>query len=181
MDFLSQSDSSGGDFFKLNAGDKRSVRIISKPLAGFETWVDNMPVRWGMNDKQPPHAVSDERPKRFVSFVVYEYKTADGGDGAVKVWTITQRTIKDQLKMLSPDGHWGSFELVVVRHGTGLDTKYNITGIKSQPEPALVEFAVNSAQYIDLSKILEGDSPFLSDLPAIHIDEANAAANDLPF
>jgi hypothetical protein len=74
--FLKQSDTTGGDYFKLQDGDKKSVRILSKPIMGYQLFVDGKPQRWAHDEPRPNHVPEvnerDEKPKKFVAFIVYE-------------------------------------------------------------------------------------------------------------
>jgi len=180
FDFLAKSDSATSDYVKFQDGDKKSLRIISKPITGYELFVDGKPVRWEPDAVRPEHAISDERPKKFVAFVVYQYGE-DGADGAIKVWSFSQRTIIDQMAMLFKEEHWTAFELVVVRAGKGLDTKYNVTGVKSAIEENLLAFAAEAHKYIDLSKLYSGDNPFIADLPELGVKQSKPQTDDLPF
>lgn len=187
FDFLQQdrSDKKPSAYIKWQDGDKRSVRLISKPITGYEAWVDNpdgsrRPVRWRPNDKQPEHAISDDKPRVFMAFVVFEY-SEDGQGGDIKIWSFNQRSIIDQMAMLFKDRHWSEYELVIVRAGKGLDTKYNVTGIHRQIEDNLVAFASQCDKYIDLEKMYDGDNPFLDDLPEISVAQPKPQSNDLPF
>jgi hypothetical protein len=84
--------------------------------------------------------------------------------------------------MLFREEHWTAFELVVSRVGQGMDTKYNVTGIKSPIEETLLAFASKASEYIDLSKLYDGESPFLQDLPELDAKQTKQAdAEDLPF
>ena len=87
FDFLQQSASAAADYVKFNDGDKRSLRLLSKPVAGYELFVDGKPVRWEQDGQRPDHAISDERPKKFVAFIVYEY-SGQSDTGAVKLWEL---------------------------------------------------------------------------------------------
>ena len=178
--FLQESARGASDYVKFQDGDKRHLRIISKPITGHELFVAGKPVRWEPDAPRPEHAISDERPKKFVAFVVFEYDH-DNNSGAIKVWSFSQRTIIDQMAMLFKAEHWTTFELVVTRVGKGLDTKYNVTGIQSPIEENLVAFASKADEYIDLSKLYTSDSPFLQDLPEISVAKPKAKADDLPF
>lgn len=180
FDFLAKSDSATSDYVKFQDGDKKSLRIISKPITGYELFVDGKPVRWEPDAVRPEHAISDERPKKFVAFVVYQYGE-NGEDGAIKVWSFSQRTIIDQMAMLFKEEHWTAFELVVVRAGKGLDTKYNVTGVKSPIEENLLAFAAEAHKYIDLSKLYTGDNPFIADLPELGVKQSKPQTDDLPF
>ena len=85
------------------------------------------------------------------------------------------------MAMLFKEEHWSAFELVVVRQGKGLETKYNVTGIKSPIEDTLLEFAADAKKYIDLTKLYTGDNPFLADLPEVEAKRAKQEPTDLPF
>lgn len=180
FEFLQESNNAASDYVKFQDGDKRHLRIISKPVTGHEVFVDGKPVRWEPDAPRPEHAISDERPKKFVAFVVFEYDH-DNSSGAIKVWSFSQRTIIDQMAMLFKDEHWTTFELVVTRVGKGLDTKYNVTGIQSPIEENLVAFATKADEYIDLSKLYTSESPFLQDLPELSVAKAKTNNDGLPF
>ena len=185
FDFLKQSNSAAGDYVKLQDGDKKSLRIISKPIMGFQLFVDEKPQRWQHDAPRPEHvpAINErgEHPKKFVAFIVYEY-AGQSDSGRVKVWEFTQRSIIDQMAMLFREEHWTAFELVVARVGQGMDTKYNVTGIKSPIEETLLAFASKAGEYIDLNKLYSGENPFLQDLPELDAKQSKQAdAEDLPF
>jgi len=180
FNFLQQSNSAASDYVKFQDGDKKSLRILSKPIMGYELFVDGKPVRWESDAERPEHAISDERPKKFVAFIVYEY-SGQSDSGRIKVWSLTQRTIIDQMAMLFREEHWTAFELVVTRVGKGLDTKYNVTGIKSPIEETLLAFAAEAYKYIKLDNLFTGDSPFLEELPALEAKQVKEESKDLPF
>ena len=179
FEFMAQSKSAASDYVKFQDGDKRSLRLLSKPIGGYELFVEGKPVRWRHDEPRPEHAISDEKPKRFVAFVAFEYDKEVGDN--IKVWSISQRTIKDQLKMLFKGIPWTTYELVVSRVGKGLDTHYNVTGIKSPLEENLRAFAFESSKYIDLDKLFTGENPFLQDLPALSVAQDKPQTDDLPF
>ena len=180
FEFLQQSSNSASDYVKFQDGDKRHLRIISKPITGHELFVDGKPMRWEPDAPRPEHAISDERPKKFVAFIVFEYDHQNNG-GNVKLWSFSQRTIIDQMAMLFKDEHWTSFELIVTRVGKGLDTKYNVTGVKSPIEENLVAFASEAHKYVDLSKLYQSESPFVQELPELSVAKPKSVSNDLPF
>ena len=45
FDFLQQSSSSTSDYVKFNDGDKKSFRILAKPVTGYVLFVDGKPQR----------------------------------------------------------------------------------------------------------------------------------------
>lgn len=186
FDFLKQSDAAAGDYVKLQDGDKKSLRIISKPVMGFQLFVDGKPQRWRHDAPRPEHVPATnergEKAKKFVAFIVYEY-AGQSDSGRVKVWEFTQRSIIDQMAMLFREEHWTAFELVVSRIGKGMDTKYNVTGIKSPIEETLLEFASKASEYIDLAKLYDGENPFLQDLPELDAKQTKQddESDSLPF
>ena len=112
---------------------------------------------------------------------MWEYDTESGGDGRIKVWSFTQRSIIDQMAMLFRDDHWTAYELVIVRQGKGMDTKYNLTGVKRTVEENLIAFAQEASKYIDLSKLYTGENPFIEDLPELSVEQVKQDKGNLPF
>tara|TARA_R100000654_G_scaffold34171_1_gene59599 strand:+ start:5175 stop:5732 length:558 start_codon:yes stop_codon:yes gene_type:complete len=180
FDFLQQSTANTSDYIKFRDGDKRHLRIVSKPVTGFELFVEGKPIRWEADAERPEHAVSDERPKKFAAFIVVEYDH-DNETGHVKLWSFSQRTIIDQMAMLFKDDHWSAFELIITRVGKGLETKYNVTGVQSDMEDNLVAFATKSDDYVKLTNLFTGDTPFLQELPELSIAKKKGKRDDLPF
>ena len=99
------------------------------------------------------------------------------------MWEFTQKSIINDMAMLFRWEHWTAFELIVTRTGKGLDTEYHVTGIKSPIEETLLEFAAKASEYIDLSKLYDGESPFLQDLPELDAKQSKQddEADSLPF
>ena len=170
--FFNTAASSGSDFVRLQDGDKRSLRILSKPIIGFEVFIDNMPHRWKDDQPVPTHLnLGDEKPRKFAAFVVYEYDTKEGGEGRIKVWQFGQKAVIKQMEMLFVSEHWSAYELVITRTGKAMDTTYNITGISRPPEDNLLSFAMQCDEFVNLEKMFEGESPFLKELPGISVEQ----------
>jgi hypothetical protein len=184
FNFLQQSSSAASDYVKFQDGDKKSLRLLSKPIMGYQLFVDGRPQRWAHDEPRPNHVPEvnerDEKPKKFVAFIVYEY-SGQSDAGRIKIWEFTQRTVIDQMAMLFREEHWTAFELVVTRVGKGLITKYHVTGIKSPIEETLLAFAAEAHKYIKLNNMFTGDSPFLEELPALEAKQVKQESKDLPF
>ena len=181
FNFLQQSNSAASDYVKFQDGDKKSLRILSQPIMGHELFVDGKPVRWEADAPRPEHAVSDDRPRKFVAFIVYEY-AGQSDSGAVKVWSFSQRTVIDQMAMLFKEEHWTAYELVITRQGKGMhDTVYNVTGIKSPIEETLLAFCAEASKYIKLDNLFTGENPFIEELPSLEAKRVKQDSNDLPF
>ena len=172
FEFLEKSASS--DYVKLADGDKTSLRILSQPVVGFELFNEGKPIRWRADDKAPTLPPSEERPRKFLAFVVYEYDSK-----AVKVWQIGQRTIIAQLSQLFDGGeHWSTFELALSRRGTGMETKYTVVGKDRKCEDNLIAFAILAGDFIQLDLLFDGASPFIKELPELGVEKAEAPANN---
>lgn len=189
FDFLTSSTSSASDYLKLKNGDRTSVRLLSEPVVGMEVFIDGKPVRWRHDQDPPVKEFGEEKPKKFMAFVVYQY--GDDGKGSLKVWSFSQKSIREQVVgAFQWDAvqkkfrhHWGAIELNLTRNGSGLDTKYTVVVIQRPCEDELRKFARMAKDYVDLTKLFTGENPFLKELPTITIEEAKpeTSADDLPF
>ena len=178
--FLKSADTSGSPFVKLQDGDTVQLRIISQPLCGWEQFADGRPHRWPHDQKRPDGTPqSDERPRPFLAFIVYQYTDDDG----VKIWQVSQQTILKQMEVLFNGGeeHWSNFVLTIRRKGAGLDTKYTVTGTGVPLEDSLVDFASKAEEYVDLSALFVNDSPIIQPLPAISVEPQKPQNDVKPF
>ena len=100
---------------------------------------------------------------------------------AVGASRTTASSLTSWLCCYDKDEHWTAYQLVVTRLGQGLDTKYNVTGIKSPIEETLLAFCAVANKYVDLSKLYTGDNPFIDELPALEAKQQKSEPNDLPF
>ena len=170
--FLSKSASS--DYVKLADGEKTSLRILSQPIMGFELFNDGKPIRWRHDEQAPTLPPSEERPRKFLAFVVYEYDTQK-----IKVWQFGQRTIIDQLSQLFDGGeHWSTFELALSRRGAGMDTKYSLVGKDRQPEENLISFAQKADDFVNLELLFDGGNPFTKELPELGVEKPETPTNN---
>ena len=142
----------------------------------------------GKHDVQRPDHVPatnerGEKPKKFVAFYRVRVCRAKRTAAASRCGSSLSAASSTPWLCCFREEHWTAFELVVVRAGKGMDTKYNVTGIKSPIEETLLEFAAKASQYIDLSKLYEGESPFLQDLPELDAKQSKQddEADSLPF
>lgn len=126
----------GENYFKPPKGESR-VRVLSDAAIGFEYWnLDGKPVRLRENPKDLPHDIrrgddgKPERVKHFWALLVWDYKSE-----SLKVWQITQSTIRDALVNLFNNPDWGhpkGYNITVKKEGEGKDgTKYSV-----MPSPA---------------------------------------------
>lgn len=172
----------GSDFVKLKDGDRVALRIVSKPVQGYEIFIDGKPRRW-RPDEPTPNDITvppGESIRQFAAFIVCQYDQ-EKPIGAVKIWSVNQKSILGDMQHLFQGGkHWTDFELVLTRRGEGLRTQYNLTGVARPIEPEVVQIASEAEKYIDLSKLYDGENPFVSEAP--HIVKAETSnPSGLPF
>jgi hypothetical protein len=178
--FINAADTGGSPFVKLQDGDTIQLRIISQPLCGFEQFADGRPYRWPHDQSRPEGTPkSDERAKPFLAFIVYVY----GEHGGIKIWSVSQQSIIKQMEVLynGGDDHWSTYVLTIRRKGSGLDTQYTLAGTQVPLEDALISFATQAKEYVDLSALFVNDSPIIQPLPDISVERKKPDTNDLPF
>ncbi len=91
MSFLPEnyeSPKQSGQYMKLADGDNR-IRILTRPVMGWEDWQDKSPVRFAFDNK-PLKSIDPKKPIRhFWAFVVYNYN-----EQKIQILNITQATIR---------------------------------------------------------------------------------------
>lgn len=178
--FAQAAESGGNPFVKLQDGDTVQLRIISQPTCGWEVFADGRPYRWPHDQKKPEGTPpTDERAKPFLCFIVYQYTDEPG----VKIWQFSQQTIIKQMEVLFNGGkeHWSTYVLTIRRKGSGLDTKYTVSGVMVPLEDNLIDFASKADEYVDLSALFVNDSPIIQPLPEISVEQAKQETGNDPF
>lgn len=154
---------SGGDFFKLNAGDNK-FRILTNAVVGKEGWKDNKPFRRGGADA---HIDSDEvdmdaktkKPKinDFMAMYIYNHN-----DSKIQIASFTQTGIKKAIVEYAADEDWGhptGYDITVNKTGEGLTTKYTIkTSPQKALSPAIQKEVDLASEFFDLEGALGIDS-----------------------
>lgn len=150
---------SGGDFFKLNAGDNK-FRILTDAVVGREGWKDNKPFRRGGADAQidADEVDMDAKTKKpkvndFMAFYVYNHN-----DDKVQIASFTQTGIKKAIVEYASDEDWGhptGFDITVNKTGEGLTTKYTVKPSVPKALPAAAQKIVDSqSEFFDLEGAL---------------------------
>lgn len=154
---------SGGDFFKLAAGDNK-FRILTDAVVGKEGWKDNKPFRRGGADA---HIDADEvdmdvktkKPKinDFMAFYVYNHN-----DNKIQIASFTQNGIKKSIVEYASDEDWGhptGYDITISKSGDGLLTKYGVKPSVPKPLAAAVQKEVDlAAEFFDLENALGIDA-----------------------
>lgn len=130
------SPKSTGGYTKLNDGDTK-LRILSKPIIGWEDWVDQRPVRFDFYSK-PTKPHDETKPVRhFWAMIVWNYSTEQ-----IEVFHITQASIRKEIENLNNSEDWGApffYDIRIVKKGEGMKTEYSVTPIPHKPLPSNVK------------------------------------------
>ena len=118
-------------YFKPQDGESR-VRILSKPIFGWEDWTqDKKPVRFHMDEK-PTKPIDPKKPiKHFWAFIVYNVVSEQ-----IQIWQVSQATIRNSIEALCKNEEWGSpfeYDVIVSKKGEGIETEYSVLPTKPKP------------------------------------------------
>lgn len=144
--------SSSNHYLKLQNGTNK-LRILSRPLIGWEVWSEGRPVR----SKEKMDPVGESNPREFWAMVVWSYESEK-----IQIWHVTQGSIKKSIRDLSQDETWGSpsgYDLRIVREGHQLKTNYSVTPCPKIPIAEQVKSAFKESPCW-LEAILKNDDPF---------------------
>lgn len=146
------------NYLKLESGENR-LRILSKPIFGYEDWIDKKPVRYQMNEK--PESPHDESVpvKHFWAMVVWNYKEKE-----IQLWHVTQVSVRKRLLELYQDRDWGTpteYDIKIMKTGEKMETKYSILPVSHKKvDPAIID-AFNKKP-CNLDALFMSDDPFSS-------------------
>jgi len=150
----------GGHYFKPEDGENR-IRIVGSAVVGWIGWDKSgdkpQPIRVGMNEgdrERIAHLNSaDDRISHFWAFPV-----VDRLDGEIKIWEVTQATVRDAIQGLVNDtdwGHPGEYDIVVSKTGAKKDTSYTV--IPKPKSPAdLTDRQKEVLHYLVVKELLTG-------------------------
>lgn len=159
MNFLPKdykSPTSSNNYFKLQEGENR-IRILSKPIFGWEDWQDKKPVRYVLNDKPLKPFDPKKSIKHFWAFIVYNYK-----DKQVQIMQITQATIRKRLEDLCKDEEWGTpfnYDIKISKNGEGMETEYVVNPVPHKPVDNTIIEAFRERK-INLDALFTNSDPF---------------------
>jgi len=143
-------------YIKFQAGDNR-FRILSKPIIGWEDWLDKKPHRFHMTDK-PAKPFDPKKPiKHFWAMVAWNYDA-----GKLQILEITQTGIQKKIKALAQDADWGdpqNYDIKVTKSGSGMETEYEVKPVPHKPIGDDVMIARDST-VVDLEQLFTGGDPF---------------------
>ena len=159
MNFLPedyQTPSTSNYYCKLQEGENR-IRIMSKPIFGWEDWQDKKPIRFRL-DKKPATSFDSKKPvKHFWAFIVFNYN-----DEQIQIMKVTQATIQKSLKAFCKDKDWGEpfgYDIKIMKTGEGVDTEYFVNPIPHKPIDAYLITCFNERR-INLDAMFDNADPF---------------------
>ena len=162
--------STGNDrYFRLEDGDTKKIRILGSfedgtGIMGWQGWKtddegNRKPLRSIEDEKGTTQAKSEENVKFFWALPVYHYE-----DESLKVWEITQKTIRDQITALAADEDFGNpnhYDIKVSRTGDGFDTVYNIKPLPKSEFSKEVQSVIDTGLiHIKMKELFTGGDPF---------------------
>lgn len=130
------------DFFQLQEGTNK-IRIMTPIEVGWEGWKDNKPFRRKGAEKNIEDDEVDidqkysKKPKinHVWAMVVWDYEA-----NALKLFTMTQKTVMKAIDSLENDSEWGDsrgYDIKIEKNVTGPRTSYDVTA--SPPKPLAKE------------------------------------------
>jgi len=179
---------SGSNYLKFPNEGSYKFRIMSSPILGFETWVDengkqrppqtrpqkgDKPSRKRMDENwETSEFPYPEKIKHFWAMIVWNYELEKA-----QILQLTQKTIQKPLRAIANDEDWGSpvgedgYDIVVTRTGLSLnDTEYSVTPKpKKKLEKGIEQFVKDLN--INLEALFSGGDPFVSKEDAISAED----------
>jgi len=159
MNFLPEdyeAPKTSGYYMKLQDGENR-LRILSKPILGWEDWKEKKPVRYKMNEK-PAVSIDPEKPMRhFWAMVVWNY-----ADSQIQILQICQAGIRKAIENLSKDEDWGApygYDIKIMRKGESINTEYSVNPVPHKPTDPTIEKAFKDRP-INLQALFSNADPF---------------------
>ena len=173
MGFLTkdyQEPSTGNNrYLRLQKDQTAKIRILGSfedgsgvmGWVGWETTEDGSrrPTRGTEDEKGTVQGKSEEKAKFFWALPVYDYEAQ-----SLKVWEITQKTIRDQISMLAGDDDFGNpnhYDIKVSRTGDGYDTEYKVNALPPKDLTKEVQEVIDTELiHIKMKELFTGGDPF---------------------
>lgn len=143
-------------YMKLQDGENR-IRILSRPIVGWEDWNEKKPVRFKYNNK-PAKSIDPKKPvKHFWAMIVWNYN-----EEKIQILQVTQRSVQKALEKLIRDADWGApylYDIKIVKEGQQKDTEYSVNPISPKPVAQnIVEQFKEKPIYLEA--LFDGADPF---------------------
>ena len=171
-----KAQAAGGMYFKVNQignglPNPSKVRILGaftdgSMIEGWRAFINNKPIRRKKVEEIPLNELGtnqfgpQEKPVLFWAFPVFVYNETN-----VQVCEIHQVGLMRELERLGKNPSWGDprlFNISIMKTGAGSQTAYQLTPTRDSFPQEYAESAGLAADSIDLTKLFEGEDPFLS-------------------
>jgi len=164
MNFLPENyvaPKSSNFYMKIQEGENR-VRILTRPVLGWEDWQDKKPIRFTFDNK-PAKAIDPKKPiKHFWAFIVYNCV-----EDQIQIIHITQASIRKSIEALCNDKDWGvpyTYDIKIKKTGEGMNTEYSVNPVPHKPiDPAII--AAFKERPCNLESLFTGEDPFTTTTP----------------
>lgn len=143
-------------YMKLQEGENK-IRILSKPIIGWEDWDDKKPVRFRMDNKPKAPIDPKKQVRHFWAMIVWNCK-----EEMIQILQITQASIRERIQCLAQDPDWGApfgYDLKIVKSGEGMKTEYNVNPSPHKPISQDIIDAFN-AQPCYLDALFDNQDPY---------------------
>jgi hypothetical protein len=168
---------SSGNYLKLIEGSIK-FRTVSEPIFGWEYWTENnKPVRLHEDPKTKPSDVRLEKDGSYTVKHFWAFKVIDREDGMVKIFEITQNSIKGDITKLLENADWGdpqAYDITIIGTGKGLERRYTVQPSPHKPLTAEEKSLVARTE-IDLNALFKAEDPFIAKV------EDEVKLEDVPF
>jgi hypothetical protein len=146
-------------YLKLAPNTSATIRIVSRPVEGYQVFMDGKPIRWTVDGEMPKKCyTADEKPRSFAAFTVWHKE-----DSQFKIYQCATRSVLLEIANLAEvEGDPMTYDLKITRKGAGLDTKYYVrVDSKEAFDLDMCELSQKFNDKIDLKQLfVEGGNPF---------------------
>ena len=165
-----QEPSAGNNrYLRLQKDQTAKIRILGSfedgsAIMGWQGWTKDMegkgePVRGTEDQKGTVQDGSDDKVKWFWALPIFDYQT-----DTLKIWVISQKTIRDRISALAADEDFGNpnhYDLKINRTGGGMDTEYFVNPLPPSDLSKEVQEAIDTELiHLKMKELFTGGDPF---------------------
>lgn len=159
MSFLPQdyqAPKSNSGYLKIQDGETK-VRILSRPIIGWEDWDNKKPVRFKFENKPTTQFDPKKQVRHFWSMIAWNYN-----EEQIQILHLTQRSIQNKIQALDNDKDWGPlyfYDIKIIKTGQGIDTEYDVNPLPHKDLNPAIEEAFHEKP-CNLEALFDGGDPF---------------------
>lgn len=146
-------------YFKMNQledGEECKIRILSRPIVGWEDWDENgKPVRFLPENEPNESIIPGKTVRKFVAMLIWNYELEK-----VQIWSFTQVRVRNSLKTLDiKKGDPTKYDISVIKIGEGQTTQYILKGLSPSAAPKEASDSLR-AKPVNLYALYVGEDPW---------------------